>query len=121
MPYHGNDTKLALWKNDKRDKPTQPLLKGGKPQLINGEEMWVSAWINAPKDASPELVQKIENLVNYLSEQNGKYPIITISLSPAGESAPAAQHATPAAPSAFPDDAGGGLSDDIPFAPLREY
>jgi hypothetical protein len=81
MPDHSNDTKLALWKNNNRQKPTQPILKGGKPQTINGQEFWVSAWINAPKD-DPALAEAIERMVDTMTNKNGNYPLVTVSLSP---------------------------------------
>jgi hypothetical protein len=100
-----NDVKLALWKNDKRTKPTQPLLKGGKPQVINGQEYWVSAWLNAPK-GDDATAAKVERMVDALADLLGTYPIISVSLSPADGQAPAAGSSTFQA--AAPED-------DLPF------
>lgn len=38
------DNAGALFKNDKREKDTQPNAKGSA--MINGTEYWVSAWTN---------------------------------------------------------------------------
>lgn len=102
-----NDTKIALWKNERREKDTQPILSGGKPQQIAGTDFWVSAWINAGKDADPELVKRINALVDYLDQQNGSYPIISVSL----REAESRQQQNMGG---VPDD-----SRDIPFLPLR--
>lgn len=40
----------SLFKNDKREKETQPQAKGSA--LIGGVEYWVSAWTNDAKDGS---------------------------------------------------------------------
>jgi len=104
MPDHSNDTKLALWKNDNRQKPTQPILKGGKPQTINGQDFWVSAWINAPKD-DPDTAAKVERMVDALSGLLGNYPIISVSLSPVEQqAAPSQGYAQTSGP-----------NDEIPF------
>ena len=44
---YDNNNRVALWKNDRRDKETSPQLKG--QGMIDGKEYWVSAWTN--KDA----------------------------------------------------------------------
>tara|TARA_R110002020_G_scaffold159106_3_gene342753 strand:- start:3519 stop:3812 length:294 start_codon:yes stop_codon:yes gene_type:complete len=71
--------KLAGWKNDRREKPSQPILKAGKPVDINGQEFWVSMWINA-KD--PNLATAIERMVDKLAQDNGSSPIVSVSLTP---------------------------------------
>ena len=117
MPDHSNDVKIALWKNDKREKSTQPILKGGKPQVINGQEYWVSAWINAPK-GDDDTAQKIERMVEALASLNGTYPIINVSLSPAQGHAGSGGKSSTATPAPV---AGSGdtFSDEIPFSPIR--
>ena len=107
MPDHSNDTKLALWKNDKRQKPTQPSLKGGKPQVINGQEFWVSAWINSPKD-DPAMAEAIERMVDTMTNKNGNYPLVTVSLSPVESQGYQGQAQNVAASSTEPQD-------EIPF------
>jgi len=104
MPDHSNDIKLGLWKNEQRNKPTQPILKGGKPQVINGQEYWVSAWINTPRDDA-DTAAKVERMVDALASLLGTYPIVNVSLSPAE------QRSAPAAGSGGPEDS----LDDIPF------
>ena len=112
MPDHSNDIKLALWRNDKRDKPTQPILKGGKPQVIGGQEYWVSAWINAPKD-NPEIADKIQKMVDVLAQLQGTYPIINVNLSPAEQQGYAPPQSTGGGVGADP------FGDEIPFSPIR--
>lgn len=105
---YADQIKLALWKNEKRDKPTQPYLKGGKPQAINGQQFWVSAFFNIPKTADDATRAKIEAMLDWIAKENGSYPLISVSLSPAeGNYAPAAGHSAPAA--------AGGFDDEIPF------
>jgi len=106
MPDHSNDIRLALWKNDKREKSTQPILKGGKPVNINGQEYWLSAWINGPKD-DEGFAHRIDSMVDILDDKLGSYPIVSISLTPAVPRG----HSAPSAPSADPFDGG----DQIPF------
>jgi len=109
MPDHSNDIRLALWKNDKREKPTQPILKGGKPVNINGQEYWLSAWINGPKD-DEGFAHRIDSMVDIMADKLGSYPIVSISLTPAescGYSQP------PASGSSAGDPFDGG--DPIPF------
>lgn len=74
--------KLGLWKNERREKATHPILSSGKPQVINGQEYWVKAFINAPK-GDTELAERIEKFVTYLAERNQSYPIVNVTLSPA--------------------------------------
>ena len=89
-----SDIKAGLWLNEKREKDTHPLLKAGKPVNINGQDYWLSAWVNAGK-GNPEMDQAVIRMFNKLAEANDKYPIINLSLSPAeskrGTSAPKQQ------------------------------
>ena len=39
---------MVLWKNNRRDTDTQPEYKGSA--LVNGVEVWVSAWVNTSHD-----------------------------------------------------------------------
>lgn len=99
--------KLALWKNEKRDKPTQPFLKGGKPQQVNGQEYWVSAFVNIPKTADDATREKIEKMLDWMCKENGSYPLISVSLSPAEQQGFTQKEAPATMQDAF--------SDDIPF------
>jgi hypothetical protein len=108
-----NQIKLALWKNDKRDKPTQPYLKGGKPQDIGGQQYWVSAFFNIPKSADDATREKIEKMLDWMCKENGSYPLISISLSPA-EQQGFQQRSEPATVRDAFD-----IQDNIPFAPIR--
>ncbi len=96
MTDFSNDIKLALWRNDKRTKPTQPFLKGGKPQNVGGKEMWVSAFVNIPDTADEATRGKIETMLNWMCDQLGTKPLMSVSLSPAEQShAPAQREADP--------------------------
>jgi hypothetical protein len=48
---YDNNNRVALWKNDRRDKETSPQLKG--QGMINGKEYWVSAWTNKDGGKKP--------------------------------------------------------------------
>ena len=50
MSEYNNDNRLAIWKNDRKEKATHPDYKGNG--TINGVEYWVSAWAKK-SDASP--------------------------------------------------------------------
>lgn len=100
-----NDIKLALWKNDNRPSPKHPPLSAGKPVNINGQDYWISAYINGPRD-NAELRDRIEKFITYLAEQNGTYPIINVSLRPAES-----RGQRPSAPTSE----GAPFDDSIPF------
>ena len=68
-----NTNRLALWFNDKREKPTQPHLRG-KGDLTTGP-MWVSAWFS--QDIN-EADRKL--LMGILSRYDSKKPFLSISL-----------------------------------------
>ena len=105
-------TKLALWRNDKREKDTQPYFKGGKPQMINGQEVWVSAWFNLPKEVDEATKEKIYKMLGWNADQLGTFPMITVSIEPVEQNA---SFAPPAAGAS----GGDGFGDEIPFAPVR--
>ena len=44
MAYEQRANTGAIFKNDKREKDTQPQMKGSA--LVDGKEYWVSAWTN---------------------------------------------------------------------------
>ena len=85
-----DDIKLGLWFNETREKPTHPHIKAGKPVTIDGQEYWLSGWINYPKEEAP-LGQRIITFLLALAEKNGKYPIISLSLRRADQQTPKAQ------------------------------
>jgi hypothetical protein len=50
MSEYDNNMRGVLFKNDRRDKDTHPHYKGSCE--INGEEMWLSAWVKQGKNGS---------------------------------------------------------------------
>jgi hypothetical protein len=80
--------KLGLFKNEDRQADTHPQLRNGKPQEINGQRYWVTAFINSD---DPDTQAAIERMVDKLQTQNGNYPIISVSLTPAAAQAPQQQ------------------------------
>ena len=50
MSDYDNSNRGAIWKNDKKEKDTQPDFKGNMD--VGGVEYWVSAWKRKP-DANP--------------------------------------------------------------------
>lgn len=50
MANYDNNNRIAIWKNDNREKETHPHYKGNG--MVDGKEYWVSAW-RASEDASP--------------------------------------------------------------------
>ena len=55
MAEYSNDNKGAIWKNDKKETENHPDFTGSA--IINGVDMWVSAWKRKPdaKEKSPAL------------------------------------------------------------------
>lgn len=74
MNKYEKDNRIAIWKNENREKDTHPHYKG--QGMANGVEVWVAAW-RAKEDASPNA------------------PVLTIELTPKDQapakSAPAKQ------------------------------
>ena len=83
MPDYDNE--IALWKNDEREKETDPHYKG--QARVDGVEYWAVAW-GRKKDGNP------------------KAPLIKVKLNRKGERRGAPPQA------GVPD---GDLDDDIPF------
>ena len=54
MSYEQKDNSGALFKNDKKEKESQPDYRG--PCMVNGQEMEMSAWL-----------KKSKNNTNYMS------------------------------------------------------
>lgn len=50
MAYQHKENSGSLFKNDKREKDSQPQAKGSA--LIDGVEYWVSAWTNTKDDGT---------------------------------------------------------------------
>ncbi len=99
------DIKPGLWLNDKREKDTHPHLKSGKPVMINGQEYWLSGWLNAPESAQ----DRANEFLKYLGQANGSRPIISLSLQPVKRRSESGGNQAPA-PAASND-----FDDDIPF------
>jgi len=101
----------GLWKNDKREKDTHPILKASKPVDIGGQDYWLSAYINIPKNDNGDLDSRVRGFVNYMAEKLDKTPIVTISLSEAepqrGQGGSAQRTPPPQTEAEF--------DDDIPF------
>jgi len=45
------DNSGALFKNDRREKDTDPLYRGSA--TLDGQEYWVNAWVNHDKNGKP--------------------------------------------------------------------
>lgn len=93
-----NTNRLALWFNDKREKPTQPHLRG-KGELATGS-MWASAWFSQDINEADRKV-----LMGILSRYDSKKPFLSISLSEPKQKQNTSQGQEPA----------GGDFDDDPF------
>jgi len=90
MAQYDDNLKGALFKNEKRDKETQPNYRGSCE--INGEEFWISAWI---KEIS--------------KGQRAGEMFMSLSFQAKDESKPRAK------PRPAPVDHGDDLDDKIPF------
>ena len=55
MAEYSNDNKGAIWRNEKKETENHPDFTGSA--IINGVDMWVSAWKRKPdaKEKSPAL------------------------------------------------------------------
>jgi hypothetical protein len=67
MAYEQRANTGAIFKNDKRDKDTQPQMKGSA--LVDGKEYWVSAWTN-----ESEAGVKYQSLAFTLKEEQVSAP-----------------------------------------------
>ena len=94
MSNYDNTNRGVLFKNDRKEKDTQPNMKGSIN--VEGVEYWVSAWTK--------------------EGQNGKF--ISLSLTPKEQTQTAAQAAQKAAPPQRQQQAApvvDDLDDSIPF------
>jgi len=83
------DNRIALWRNEDRQKDTHPHFKG--QATVNGVEYWASCWAN--------------------KEATGTQPVMTLSLTPKeGQKAPQSAPQAASQPEMSYDDA-----SDIPF------
>jgi hypothetical protein len=87
MTSYDNSNSGAIWKNDRKEKDTQPDFTGSLN--VGGIEYWVSAWKRKP-DANPNA------------------PALSFSVKPKEQ-----QHAPQEA--AVPQGGIDGFDDDIPF------
>ena len=57
---YDNDNEIAIWKNERRSKPTDPDFQGNA--TIDGKEYWVSAWKRSEdsNDRAPILKLKVK-------------------------------------------------------------
>ena len=84
---HDNSNRLALWKNDKREKATHPHLKG---KWETTQPVWVSAWF------SPDLSDDDKRLLKGILERyDSKKPFLSISITPKEETAQKPAQSTP--------------------------
>ena len=56
---YNNDNEIAIWKNERRNKPTDPDFQGNAK--IDGKEYWVNAWKRSEdsSDRAPVLKLKV--------------------------------------------------------------
>jgi len=59
MSYEQKDNDLVLFKNDKKESDKHPDYKGSG--MVNGVEVWLSAWINKSKDGKVYMSLKTQN------------------------------------------------------------
>jgi hypothetical protein len=85
---YDNELRGVLFKNDRKEQPNHPDYKGSA--TINGQEMWISAWIK--------------------EGQRGKF--MSLSFKPKDQQQPRQQKQAGPAPSADFED----FNSDIPFA-----
>ena len=50
MPYEQRDNSGSLFRNEKKTEPKHPDYKGDA--MIDGQEMWLSAWLKDKKDGT---------------------------------------------------------------------
>lgn len=55
---YDNTNRGALFKNDRKDKETQPDYKGDIN--VNGIEMWISAWLSTSKAGKPYMSLSVQ-------------------------------------------------------------
>ncbi len=103
MSEYNNKGRLALWKNDKREKATHPHIKG-QGEDLDGNPVWVSAWFS--EDLSDEAKKHIAYA---LQSYNSKKPFLSVSIQPKEQRQPKDY---PAKQQSVPEAA----FDDIPFA-----
>ena len=51
MANYDNNNRISIWKNENREKDTQPHYKGNG--MVDGKEYWISAW-RAAEGANPK-------------------------------------------------------------------
>ena len=104
MTDYDNSNRISLWFNDKREKQTQPHIKGQGETTI---PVWASAWFT--QDLNPEDAKTLMEIIRRHAG-NSKKPFLTISLTPKEEKlsdSPMTQSST------MPND---DFDDDIPFS-----
>lgn len=95
MSEYNDDNRLAIWKNDKKETDKHPDFKGNG--MVNGVEVWVSAWLRAEGD-------------------NPKSPSLRISVTPKEEAHSSGVSDAKAAASQAQAPMTANDIDDIPFA-----
>jgi hypothetical protein len=78
MTEYDNTNRGALFKNDRKDKDSQPDYKGSLN--VAGTDLWISAWLNTSKDGkkymSLSVTPKEEQKPQTLAEKSqGKPPV----------------------------------------------
>ena len=112
MSDYDNNLKGVLFKNDKKQKETDPMYKGST--TINGQDYWVSAWVNKIKNGekagqsymSLSYTAKEQQQGGYQNQQNPTYQ-------PSGNSGQFSQQVPPQVAQSFPDAE--VVDPDIPF------
>lgn len=90
---YDDDNQIAIWGNDRKNKPTDPDFKGNAK--VNGVEFWVSAW------------KRDDNA-------NERAPVLKAKLTPKDQPRDQAQYSGNAQPASTPDPVQ-VTNDSIPF------
>lgn len=74
MSEYNNELQGSLFKNDKKTTDSHPDYKGSAQ--VNGEEFWLSAWINTSKDGAKKYMK-----LKFEPKQAQESPANTVTLS----------------------------------------
>lgn len=73
MPYEQKDNSGSLFKNDRKERESQPGWKGSA--VIGGVEYWISCWVNVASQQAKNPGQKYMSLRFDPKNQQGQVPL----------------------------------------------